>query len=390
MGYTFPLGEFEKHPTPFYFYDLNLLGATLDAAKEAAAEFPSFRLHYAVKANFDRRILRIAAEKGFGADIVSGGELALVNEAGFAPGSIVFAGVGKTDHEIASALDTGIGCFNVESVPELENIGRIAGEKGVKAQVALRVNPNIDAHTHHLITTGLQDNKFGINIDRLDSAVDMALAMDNIDLAGLHFHIGSQITILYPFELLCDRVNLLLEKFTRRGVRFRSINLGGGLGVDYDNPDKAPIPDFKSVFRTVGRYLNVAPGQEVHFELGRSLVAQCGSLITRILYIKEGHSRKFAIVDAGMSELIRPALYQASHMVENLSAMSRGETSHKPYDVVGPICETSDTFGEAIVLPLSRRGDIVAIRSAGAYGESMASHYNCRFLYPTLYSDSLP
>lgn len=382
----FPLDIFNKADTPCYYYDLSLLRRTLDAAMTAASAHANFRLHYAAKANVDPRVLHEIQARGFGADVVSGGELDAVCEAGFAPESVFFAGVGKTDSEITAALEKGIGCLNVESIPELEVINSIALSLGKNAPVALRVNPNIDAHTHHLITTGLEDNKFGINPEFLDRAIDLAVKSEGIELTGLHFHIGSQITITYPFELLCERVNHLVEHCAKRGVTFRILNLGGGLGVDYDDPDKNPIPAFSSVFDTVARHLVTAPGQEVHFELGRSLVAQCGSLISRVLYVKEGHSRKFAIIDAGMSELIRPALYQASHLVENLSAENRGETSFMPYDVVGPICETSDSFGEAIVLPATRRGDIIAIRSAGAYGETMASHYNCRQLKPTLYN----
>lgn len=382
---TFPIDILSSLESPFYFYDLDLFRRTLREAKKAASPYPAFRLHYAVKANVDAEILRVAHEEGFGADVVSGGELKAVTDAGFPGASIVFAGVGKSDREIHLGLDLGIGCFNVESLPELEVINSIALDCGRVAPVALRVNPNIDAHTHHFITTGLKDNKFGINLDILGKAIKMARSMPGIDLVGLHFHIGSQITINYPFELLCERVNHILDSCRAQGVEFRSINLGGGLGVDYDNPDSNPIPDFSSFFRIIGRTLRITPGQTVHFELGRSLVAQCGSLISRILYIKEGHNRRFAIIDAGMSELIRPALYQASHSIENLSADARGERRHLPYDVVGPICETSDSFGEGVILPVSLRGDIIAIRSAGAYGEAMASHYNCRYLNPSYY-----
>lgn len=380
-----PLELLSAPETPFYFYDLGLFRRTLRAARKAAAKYPAFRLHYAVKANVDPIILTAAKEEGVGADVVSGGELRAVAKAGFQPDSIVFAGVGKSDKEINLALDMNIGCFNVESIAELEVINEIAASKGNVAPVALRVNPNIDAHTHHFITTGLQDNKFGINLDLLDQAVELAETLPAVDLIGLHFHIGSQITINYPFELLCERVNHITSDLRSRGIELNCINLGGGLGIDYDNPDVNPIPDFAGLFDTVGRTLDIRQGQTVHFELGRSLVAQCGSLISRVLYIKEGHSRRFAIIDAGMSELIRPALYQASHAIENLSALARGESRYLPYDVVGPICETSDSFGEGVVLPVTARGDIIAIRSAGAYGEAMASHYNCRYLNQSYY-----
>ena len=383
MESVFPLADLESRATPFYYYDMALLRRTLDALADAMASGDgAFVAHYALKANSNSVILREIASRGFGADIVSGGELKAALDAGFPPGKIFFAGVGKTDAEISAALDAGIGCFNVESLPELEVISALAEAHGVEAPVALRVNPNIDAHTHHFITTGLQDNKFGINLDMLDMAVDRAMAMKGIRFRGLHFHIGSQITITYPFELLCERVNHIVSGLRERGISLELVDLGGGLGVDYDNPDDNPVADFAAFAGVVSRTLDISAAGEVHFEPGRSVVAQCGSLITRVLYIKEGHSRSFAIVDAGMSELIRPALYQAMHYIDNLSAVARRESRHMPYDVVGPVCETSDTFGESIVLPESRRGDILAIRSAGAYGESMASHYNCRRLNP--------
>ena len=364
---------------------MGLLGRTLDVLSGIAADFPAFRIHYALKANVNPVLLRAIADSGLGADIVSGGELQAALDAGFAPGRIFFAGVGKTDSEIAAALEAGIGCLNVESQAEMEVISSIASALRKTADIAIRVNPDIDAHTHHYITTGLQDNKFGINLDCLDACIDLARSLPGIRLRGLHFHIGSQITILDPFRLLCDRVNSILAQQRTRGVEFSFVNLGGGLGVDYDNPEANPVPDFLAVVELMSRTLEIPDGMEVHLELGRSVVAQCGSLISRVLYIKEGHSRRFAIVDAGMTELIRPALYGAMHHIDNISAAARGESVHMPYDVVGPVCETSDSFGEAVVLPLSRRGDIIAIRSAGAYGESMSSHYNCRSLNPPIY-----
>ena len=378
----FPLDIFAQTRTPFYFYDLNLLQATLTEIKQCASQ-SHVHVHYAIKANANPEILKVIKENGFGVDCVSGGEVEAALNAGFAADKIVFAGVGKSDWEIELGLDNNISCFNVESAAELNVIQEIAQIKGKTARVALRVNPNVDAHTHHYITTGLAENKFGISLDMLDSVIERCMVSPNIELLGLHFHIGSQITEIHPFERLCQRVNELQDKYESQGIKFSSINVGGGLGIDYDNPDENPIPDFKAYFETFEQHLKLRPGQQLHFELGRSIVGQCGSLITKVLYVKEGVAKKFAIVDAGFTELIRPALYQAHHKIENLT--SNSTETHK-YDVVGPICESSDRFGEAETLPTTSRGDLIALRSAGAYGEIMASQYNCRKLPQSIYA----
>ena len=378
----FPLDIFAQTRTPFYFYDLNLLQATLTEIKQCASQ-SHVHVHYAIKANANPEILKIIKENGFGVDCVSGGEVEAALNAGFAADKIVFAGVGKSDWEIDLGLDNNIACFNIESAAELDVIQEIAQIKGKTARVALRVNPNVDAHTHHYITTGLAENKFGISLDMLESVIERCMVSPNIELLGLHFNIGSQITEIHPFERLCQRVNELQDKFESQGIKFSSINVGGGLGIDYDNPDENPIPDFKAYFETFEQHLKLRPGQQLHFELGRSIVGQCGSLITKVLYVKEGVAKKFAMVDAGFTELIRPALYQAHHKIENLT--SNSTETHK-YDVVGPICESSDRFGEAETLPTTSRGDLIALRSAGAYGEIMASQYNCRKLPQSIYA----
>lgn len=372
--------EFEKAETPFYYYDLDLLQRTLNAVKENAGDYC---VHYAVKANANERILRMIAANGFGADCVSGGEIEAAHAAGIPAEKIVFAGVGKTDREINTALTIGIGNFNVESIPELENINRLAAKAEKVANVAIRVNPNIDAHTHHYITTGLSENKFGVNLEQLDEVIALAKSLPCIRLIGLHFHIGSQVLDNEPYAELCHRINKLQDRLAC--VSFSIINVGGGLGIDYDNPDRHPIPDFKSYFDTFRRNIKLRPGQQLHFELGRSIVAQCGSLISRVLYVKEGTAKNFVIIDAGMSELIRPALYGAHHVIRNLSAAT--ETPLVKYDVVGPICESSDVFATDETLPITERGDLIAIRSAGAYGEVMASHYNLRKLNPSIYKE---
>lgn len=371
----FPIEKFKTVQTPFYYYDQDILQATLDTINREAGKYEGYKVHYAVKANVDPTVLGIINANGLGCDCVSGGEVERCLISGFAPSKIVFAGVGKADWEINLALDANIACFNVESVPELEVIDELARAKGKVANIALRVNPNVDAHTHKYITTGLSENKFGISMEMLEEVVDKALSLKNLNLIGLHFHIGSQLLEFEPFAMLCSRINDLQDKFEAKGVTFKTINVGGGLGVDYVNPNKNPIPDFATYFATYNKNLKLRPGQELHFELGRAVVCQCGSLISKVLYVKEGLNKKFVILDAGMSDLIRPALYQAHHNIENITSSS-SET--ETYDVVGPICESSDCFGTDEVLPVTKRGDLVALRSAGAYGQIMASNYNCR------------
>ena len=372
----FPVAEFNDLSTPFYFYDLALLDRTLaEIARTSRDE--RFKVHYAMKANANPGILRHVQAAGLGVDAVSGGEIQAALDAGFKGSQIVYAGVGKTDAEIILALENGVGCFNVESEPELEIINELAASLGKTADIALRINPNIDAHTHEYITTGLAENKFGINLEQMPHLIEKANELENVNLIGLHFHIGSQITETEPFVMLCETNNRLQDEWEAKGVTFRSINVGGGLGIDYADPDRHPIPDFEGYFKSFRNHLRLRPDQELHFELGRSVVAQCGSLITRVLYVKEGTTKRFAIVDAGMTDLIRPALYNAHHRIENISSPN-GERHH--YDIVGPICESSDCFGKDELLPAIRRGDFLALRSAGAYGEIMASQYNCRQL----------
>ena len=340
----FPVAEFNDLSTPFYFYDLALLDRTLaEIARTSRDE--RFKVHYAMKANANPGILRHVQAAGLGVDAVSGGEIQAALDAGFKGSQIVYAGVGKTDAEIILALENGVGCFNVESEPELEIINELAASLGKTADIALRINPNIDAHTHEYITTGLAENKFGINLEQMPHLIEKANELENVNLIGLHFHIGSQITETEPFVMLCETINRLQDEWEAKGVTFRSINVGGGLGIDYADPDRHPIPDFEGYFKSFRNHLRLRPDQELHFELGRSVVAQCGSLITRVLYVKEGTTKRFAIVDAGMTDLIRPALYNAHHRIENISSPN-GERHH--YDIVGPICESSDCFGKEI------------------------------------------
>ena len=376
MKGTFPLEKLERIQTPFYYYDAELLRQTLSTISQEVSKHEGFCVHYAVKANANPKVLKIIREAGLGADCVSGGEIEACIKAGFPKQKIVYAGVGKSDWEINLGLDNDIFCFNVESIPELEVINELAAQKDKIARVAFRLNPNVGAHTHANITTGLAENKFGIDMRDMLTIIEKASQMKNIKVVGLHFHIGSQILDMGDFEALCNRVNELQNELERHRISVEHINVGGGLGIDYQHPNRVPIPDFNAYFNTYAKKLKLRNGQTLHFELGRAVVAQCGSLITRTLYIKEGHVKKFCIVDAGFTDLIRPALYQAYHKIENLSS----DEAQEAYDVVGPICESTDVFAKQIDLNKAHRGDLIAIRSAGAYGEIMASQYNCRKL----------
>lgn len=384
MFTTKQINKFKSSATPLYYYDVELLKQTLATVKKAVPK--EYHIHYALKANSNPKLLGIIKDAGFGADCVSGNEVKRAVELGFASKDIVFAGVGKSDEEINYALNHDIFCFNVESTAELSVINELAKALNKTAKVALRINPNVDAHTHKYITTGLEENKFGINPYEFDTVLTLIKNLTNIQLIGLHFHIGSQITSLTPFKNLCSRVNDINQWFIEKGYLLPNINLGGGLGINYQEPEKESIVDFESYFSVFKQFLELKSSQTVHFELGRAIIAQCGSLISRVLYIKNGINTNFAILDAGMTELIRPALYQAFHKIENLSNTT---SSSIKYDVVGPICESSDCFGKAILLPETKRGDIIAIRSAGAYGEVMSSSYNLRNLAGTVFSDDI-
>lgn len=376
MKGTFPIDKFQEIQTPFYYYDTNVLRQTLKTINEEAGKHEGFEVHYAVKANANPKVLNIICQAGLGADCVSGGEIQAAIKAGFPASKIVYAGVGKSDWEINLGLEKGIFCFNVESIPELEIINELAEKQNKIAQVCFRINPDVGAHTHANITTGLAENKFGIAMRDMEAVIEEAAKMKNIQFLGLHFHIGSQILDMGDFEALCNRINELQNQLEAHHIVVKNINVGGGLGIDYNHPNRQPIPDFKDYFDTYAKKLKLRDGQKLHFELGRAVVGQMGSLITKILYIKQGTAKQFAIVDAGMTDLIRPALYQAYHKIENISSDEPVET----YDVVGPICESSDVFGKAVDINKAHRGDLIALRSAGAYGEIMASQYNCRQL----------
>ena len=382
--------QLDKIATPFYYYDMDLLHKTVDYAAEMAQKY-GVRIHYAVKANVERRVLELISSKGFGADCVSGNEVLHAHDCGFPADKIVYAGVGKSDKEIYHALKLGIEAFNCESLQEIYVINEMAHIHGLKANVSVRINPDIDAHTHKYVTTGLYENKFGISQHEFDKLIEVLKKSEHINFIGLHFHIGSQITrVEEVFGLECRRVNDIVGFFERKGLKVNNINLGGGLGVDYDDPDENAIPDFETWFRTISENIARREDQTVHVEPGRSLVAQCATLISRVLFVKSGETKNFLIMDAGMNDLIRPALYGAYHKIENLSATQRTfYPTHQAYDIVGPVCESSDVWGAGRLLPLSVRGDMMAIRSTGAYGQVMASRYNMKDLAPSVFSDDL-
>lgn len=378
------ISELSTLPTPFYYYDMEVLQNTLELVKKESSKY-GYHVHYAVKANANPTIMSTIQSYGFGADCVSGNEISRSLETGFKSNQIVYAGVGKSDLEIQTALESEIFCFNCESIPEMELINELAMESNKIAKIAIRINPNVNANTHHYITTGVEENKFGISRWEFENVVESLATFKNIELIGLHFHIGSQITDLSVFKGLCLRINEIKKWFGDRQIFVDHINVGGGFGIDYNDPDGNTIPDFETFFKIFADFLDLSSNQELHFELGRSMVAQCGSLISKVLYVKNGVNTKFAILDAGMTELLRPALYQAYHKIENIS--SNGENEN--YDVVGPICESSDCFGKSVVLPSTKRNDLIAIRSTGAYGEAMASRYNLRDIAPSIFSSNL-
>ncbi|MFI5163560.1 MAG: diaminopimelate decarboxylase [Sphingobacteriales bacterium] len=393
MFNTRVINRFKQLETPFYYYDLDVLRKTLEACRAASSKY-EFHVHYAMKANFNARVLDTIQSYGFGADCVSGNEVKAAIEHGFGKENVVFAGVGKSDKEINLALDADIFCFNAESVQELVVINDLAKAKNKTAKIAIRINPNVDAHTHHYITTGLEENKFGVNTYQLPEVADALRKCPHLQFVGIHFHVGSQITDMEVYKSLCIRVNEIQDWFEDHGFTVKVLNTGGGLGVDYHNPDTNGICDFESYFKVFKDFLNIKPGQEVHFELGRALVAQSSALISRVLYVKNGIKKNFLVLDAGMTELIRPMLYQAYHQIENLGSDVRDQRSEirdlpekLHYDVVGPICESTDCFQKDVELPPSFRGDLIAIRTTGAYGEVMASGYNLRDRVKSVYSE---
>ncbi len=359
-----------RYGTPAYVYSR----ATIERhwrAFDAALTGVEHLVCYAVKANSNLAVLGLMARLGSGFDIVSVGELERVLAAGGDPAKVVFSGVGKREEEMRRALEVGIRCFNVESEPELDHLNRVAGERGVKAPVSLRVNPDVDAGTHPYISTGLKENKFGIDIQQAEAVYVRAAKMPHIEISGIDCHIGSQITEVTPFIDALDRVLILVDRLYKRGIAVNHLDLGGGLGITYRD-EQPPLPgDYAGPLldRLAGRDL------EVLIEPGRAIVGNAGVLLTGVEYLKHTEHKDFAVVDAAMNDLMRPALYSAWQAI--IPVVPRGDTRPRPYDIVGPVCETGDFLGKGRELALAE-GDLLAVRSAGAYGFTMSSNYNSR------------
>lgn len=377
--------KLKEHETPFYLYDIGLLRKTLESASTLANKH-GFKLHYAIKANYDAKILKTIKEFGLGIDCCSWNEIKCALDAGFAPSGIVYAGVGKKDSELRNAINAGIYSINCESLQELEVIEGIAAEEGKKVRIALRVNPDVDPKTHKCINTGQADSKFGISYEEIQANAERIQAYEHLNLRGIHLHIGSQIRDMHVFEQLCEKVSAIVDNLVNLGFVLDFVDVGGGLGINYDCPEDEPVPNFAEVFNIITDKLKVN-GREVHFEFGRAIVGQCGELITSVLYNKTtATGKKLVIVDASMTELIRPALYGSHHVIENITSNASDKEN---YAVVGTACESTDVFDGSVSLPRTGRGDLLTIKSAGAYGMSMASRYNLHNLPEAVYSDEL-
>jgi diaminopimelate decarboxylase len=358
--------------TPFYCYSATAIAAAYDEFAIAFAGLPA-TICYALKANGNQAVIATLAERGAGADVVSGGELRRALRAGVPPRKIVFAGVGKTPSELAAGLNAGILQFNVESLPELAALNQVALAAGKRATVALRINPDVDARTHAKITTGKAENKFGIALDDAPAAYRTAAAMPGLDVAGIAVHIGSQLTGLDPFRAAFRRVAELAAALRAAGHAIRRLDLGGGLGVAYEGGERPSVAVYAGIARS-----EVAPlGCELVLEPGRRLVAEAGVLVARVVYVKQGTGRRFVILDTGMNDLLRPALYDAYHPIFAVRAPAAG-AALAPVDIVGPVCESADSFAKDRPMPPLAEGDLVAFGVAGAYGAVMSSTYNAR------------
>lgn len=362
--------------TPFYCYSQATIERHFRIFSEALAGLPA-TVCYAVKANSNLAVIRIMAEMGAGADVVSSGELTRALAAGIPADKIVYSGVGKTRDEMTHALEEKILQINVESEPELELLNQVAGSLGLKASVALRINPDVDAHTHDKISTGRQEDKFGIEWTRVQEVYTMGSQLPHIDMAGLAIHIGSQLTDLEPFRNAFIRLRDIVAMLQADGHEIRRLDLGGGLGIPYDGSVTPTPEEYGRVVSEVLGDLNV----DLLFEPGRLIVGNAGLLVTRAIFVKDGATRRFVIIDAAMNDLMRPSLYDAKHDILPVNEPASGDTLEN-VDIVGPVCETGDTFATNCSMPHLEAGDLLAIRSAGAYGAVMASTYNSRPLIP--------
>ena len=377
------LKKFIELPTPFYFYDTDILRENLKSLSNCLKT--NNKVFFSVKSNTNPKILNIISDHKLGIDAVSFNEIKHCLRNGFIADDIVFAGVGKTDKEIEDGIKSNISCFNVESFQELDLINKLSKKQSKKTNVSIRINPNITSDTNKKIQTGSDEDKFGIDIKDINHIPELS-KLSNIDITGIHFHIGSQLLDLKPFKKLCVITNDITTHLKENGVKLRNINVGGGLGIDYDDPINNPISNFNDFINLFNKNINLDKNQSIHFELGRSVVGQCGYLISRILYEKISYNKNFLILDSGMNNLIRPALYNSIHKISNISVNNKDYIN---YDVVGPICESTDTFAKNYKLPSSSRGDLIAIHSCGAYAESMSSNFNLRGNIKSYFSDTI-
>jgi diaminopimelate decarboxylase len=373
--------------TPYYLYDFQILNETLNALQRATVKYGVIP-HYAVKANCESEILSTIAARGVGADCVSIYEVRAALACGFKVDGLVFSGAGKRPDEIREAIELGIGCLNIESLQELFLAGKIAAELRIPVRFSLRITPDAEVETHEYLTTGRSFNKFGLLEDEIDEAITYIKTAAFLRFTGIHLHAGSQIRSTNTFRNLSAVMQRFNELFIKRGLVPVMLNLGGGWGINYDEPDVELIPDFDAWFSALNENIKLMPGQKIHVEPGRSVVAQCGSLVTEVLYTKERGGKIFAIVDAGMTELLRPALYGSKHKVHLQDNCD--DTEEALYDVVGPICESSDVFAQALRLPVLEPGTRLVIRSVGAYGQTMSSRYNMRPEAPVVFINHTP
>lgn len=397
-----------KKNTPFYLYDKDLLTTTLKHCKKAAKIHLQHEicLHYAVKANDNKNILKIIQKSDFGVDCVSGGEIKKILKRGFSPQKIVFAGVGKTDNEIKFALRNAIYAFNTESLAEIKIINTLAKSLDKTTNIMIRINPDVDAKTHKHISTGTYANKFGITFEDFLEFEPQLRNFKNVNFIGLHYHIGSQITDMNVFKNLIKKINLHYHTLHELKFNLTDLDIGGGLGINYKNPAQEPIANFSNYFKIIADNLDIPKNIKLHFELGRSIVAQCGVLVTSVLFTKNTIGTNFAIIDAGMNDLMRPALYSAKHKIAKLNDYSSNSkdniiTAYKKttvapnkeditqaklklhkerYHIVGPVCESTDIFAKNLSLEELKRGDKLVIYSTGAYGRVLANQYNSRKL----------
>lgn len=361
----------KAHGTPAYIYSRATLERHWHAFDNAFGEHPHL-ICFAVKSNSNIALLNVMAKLGSGFDIVSQGELERVLAAGGDASKVVFSGVAKSHSEIARALEVGVRCFNVESIPELHRINEVAGKMGKVSPISLRVNPDVDAKTHPYISTGLKENKFGVSVQQAREVYRLAKSLPNVKITGMDCHIGSQLTELQPFLDATDRLIVLMEQLKEDGIELHHLDLGGGLGVPYHG-EQPPHPT--EYAKALLEKLKAYPNLEIILEPGRAISANAGILVTKVEYLKSNEDRNFAIVDTGMNDMIRPALYEAYMEITEVDQSLNREAS--VYDVVGPICETSDFLGKARTLSVAE-GDYIAMRSAGAYGAAMSSTYNSR------------